>query len=356
MHRSRITLSFLVLISLLTSAMFSVRANESERDVKVASYNMYLGADLSDIFFAQSQFELVTEVGEAYTDMQAGLPLERIDEIADQIASGEPDVVALQEVALWRFGFPQDPAPAEAVAYDFLQILLDRLADRGLHYTPVAIQTNLDAELTGVFGPESALDVRYTDRLVMIARADLSTSRIKIEGSANGTFETLLTVPLLGTPFAIPRGWTSVDIKHRGKTYRIVNAHLEAFHPSVQFVQALELLAGPTVTELPVLLTGDFNSGPNYEPATYSLLVGSGFTDVWTVVGSGGPGYTWPLSQESPAAIVSPVLRIDHMLTRGSLTLSNMDLLGEDPTLDLTISQMRPSDHAGLIATVVLEP
>lgn len=356
MYRSKFTLSFLVLVSIFSSATFSVRANESERDLKVASYNMYLGADLSEIFFAQSQDQLVAEVGEAYTDMQAGLPLERIDEIADQIASGSPDIVALQEVALWRFGFPQDPAAAEAVAFDFLQILLDRLAARGLYFTPVAIQTNLDAELTGVFGPESALDVRYTDRLVIIARADLSTSRLKIEGSANGTFQTLLTVPLLGTPFSIPRGWTSVDIKHRGKTYRVVNAHLEAFHPLVQFVQAQELLVGPTVTDLPVVLTGDFNSGPTYEPAAYSLLIGSGFTDVWTVVGSGGPGNTWPLSQESPAAIVDPFMRIDHMLTRGSLTLSNMDLLGEDPDLDLTISGVRPSDHAGLIATVVLEP
>lgn len=356
MHRSRITLSFLMLVSIFTSATFNVRANESERDVKVASYNMYLGADLLDIFLAGSQEELVAEVGEAYTDVIAGRPQERIDEIADQIAAGAPDVVALQEVALWRFGFPQDPAPAEAVAFDFLQILLDRLAARGLHYTAVSVQTNLDAELTGVFGPTSALDIRYTDRLVIIARADLSTSRLKIESSDNGTFDTLMPVSLLGTQIYIPRGWASVDIKHRGKTYRIVNAHLEAFHPGIRFAQALELLGGPVVTDLPVILTGDFNSGPTFEPQTYSLLVGSGFTDVWTVVGSGGPGYTWPLSAESPATILSPFMRVDHMLTRGSITLSNMDVLGEDPVLDLTVSEMRPSDHAGLIATVVLEP
>lgn len=356
MHRSRMTLSFLILTFVL-SPVANLRANESDREVKVATYNMYLGADLLDIFLSSSPQELVAEVGEAFTDVQASRPLERIDEIADQIAAGAPDVVGLQEVALWRYGSPKDPAPAEAVAYDFLQILLDRLAARGLHYAPVAIQTNLDAELTGV-GEGFALDIRYTDRLVVIARTDLQTSRLKVENTATGTFQTLFPVSILGgDPILIQRGWASVDIKQRGKTYRFVNAHLEAFYDPIQNAQAVELLTGPTNTDLPVILAGDFNSDPAINGLSYSILLGGGFTDVWTAVGSGGAGYTWPLSPENPAVKIDPFQRVDYIMSRGGMTLSAMDIIGEDKVLDLTSpSSFRPSDHAGLIATVVLEP
>lgn len=355
MHRSKFTLSFLMLVSLL-SPVTALRANESDRVVKVATYNMYLGADLADIFAATSELELVMEVGEAYTDMAAGLPQERIDEIADQIATGAPDVVGLQEAALWRIGAPFDQAPAEMVTYDFLQMLLDSLEARGAHYAPVAVQTNLDAELTGVFGPTSALDIRYTDRLAIIARTDLQTSRLKLEGTQTGTFPTLLPVSLLGQTIYISRGWASVDIKHRGKTYRFVNAHLEAFYDPVQNAQALELLAGPANTDLPVILSGDFNSDPAVNGLSYYIMLNGGFTDLWSTVGSGGPGFTWALSEENPATITDPTQRVDHIMTRGSVTPSAIDVIGEDRDLDLTVSSLRPSDHAGLIATFALEP
>ena len=356
MHRSRITLSFLMLVSLL-SPVAALRANESDREIKVATYNMYLGAELLDIFLSSSPEELVAEVGEAYSDMQAGRPDERIDEIADQIATASPDVVGLQEVALWRTGEPFDPAAAETVAYDYLQMLLDSLAERGAHYAPVAVQTNLDRELTGFFPAAPPLDIRYTDRVAILARTDLQTSRLKLEGTQTGTFKVLLPVLLLGNPLEIPRGWASVDIKHRGRIYRFVNAHLEAFDDTVQYYQALELLQGPTNTDMPVILAGDFNSDPIFNGASYNALLGGGFTDIWTAAGSGGAGHTWPLSPENPAVILTPFWRVDHIMARGSVTLSSIDVIGEDPLLDLTTpSSFRPSDHAGLTATVLLEP
>src|SRR5688572_3950518 len=164
MMRTKLTAGLLTLVLVFCSAAPAVMANEADREVTVMTYNMYLGADLLDIFGSQSELELVFEVGEAFSDVQAGKPLERIDEIAEQIAAGSPDVVGLQEVALWRTGAPGHPAPSETVAYDFLQILLDRLAARGANYTAVAVQTNLDAELTGFFPAAPPMDIRYTDR------------------------------------------------------------------------------------------------------------------------------------------------------------------------------------------------
>src|SRR5215204_235863 len=209
----------LILLGLLCVGNLPAQGSNSERTIKVVTYNMYLGADFADIFASQSQAELVTEVAEAYSDMLAGNVPERIDEIADQIAIGSPDVVGLQEVALWRFGAPFDPSPATAVKYDFLDMLIKRLEARGLNYAPVIVQTNLDAELPGVFSATEALDIRYTDRVAIIARTDLNTSELKIEGSSSGNFATNLPLPLLGTEILILRGWTAVDVKHRGKKY-----------------------------------------------------------------------------------------------------------------------------------------
>ena len=352
------TARILVLIIFISICAPFVQANESERQIKVMTYNMYLGTDVAEVFGSQTVEQLLAEVAEAYLTVQAGNPPERIDEIADQIATASPDVVGLQEVALWRYGYPDgDLTSSEAVAYDFLQILLEKLKDRGAHYAAISVQTNLDAELTGYFGPGSYLDVRYTDRDVIIARTDLPTSELKIEGTAAGTFQTRIPVSILGQPpIFVTRGWTSADIKHRGKTYRFVNAHLEAFSDEAQYYQAYELLQGPTNTEIPVILTGDFNTDPVVNPATYSLLLSGGFSDVWLLAGPGGSGFTWPLSTEDVATISEPSQRVDYIMTRGAVTLSDMEVVGEDGSLDLTTSLLRPSDHAGLIATLVLQP
>jgi endonuclease/exonuclease/phosphatase family metal-dependent hydrolase len=330
-------------------------ANESERQVKVMTYNMYLGTDVGEIFGSQSVEELLSEVGEAYITVQAGDPSERIDKIADAIVSASPDVVGLQEVALWRYGYPGDPAAAETVGYDFLELLLEKLKDRGAHYAAISVQTNLDAELTGFFGPETFLDVRYTDRDVIIARTDLQTSELKIDGTSAGAFQTLLPISILnGPPVSVTRGWNSADIKHRGKTYRFINTHLESFSDLVQYYQALELLSGPANTETPVILVGDLNTDSAINPNTYSLLLGKGFSDAWSD-GPNAAGFTWPLSGEDPLTILTPSQRIDYVLARGPVALSQIEVVGEDPTLDLTPFLRRPSDHAGLVANILLE-
>jgi len=356
MNNIRRTIAVFLAINLFLLSGIQTFADNSDRTVKVMTYNMYLGADFTDIFTAQSPGELVTEVAEAFTDVQAGNVPERIDEIADQIETGSPDLVGLQEVALWRVGFPQDPAPATTVAFDFLQILLDRLAARGLHYAPVAIQTNLDAELTGVFSPTYALDIRYTDRVVILARTDLSTSEFVLENTEAQNFAVNLPITLLGTTIIVLRGWTSADVKHRGKHYRFINAHLESFYEPVQFAQAAELLQGPGNTAVPVILAGDFNSDAAAGGASYQLLTGNGFSDAWLSVPTADPGYTWALSGEIPNATTLPTQRVDFILTRGAISHSTADVVGESLADDLTPSGFRASDHAGVTASLILMP
>src|SRR5215204_1633656 len=138
--KKRILQKSLYLVFLSCALMFTVGIGNlsaqlkenRDRDLKVMTRNLYPGTDFDEIFAAGTPEELVAEVAEAYGEMEAGLPAERIAGIADEIQAASPDLVGVQEAALWRIGAPFDPSPAENVTYDFLQLLLDELAARGL--------------------------------------------------------------------------------------------------------------------------------------------------------------------------------------------------------------------------------
>ncbi len=339
------------------SAKPTAKANNRDRELSVMTRNMYLGTDFGEIFAAQTGEELVSEVAEAYSEVEASRPAERIAGIANEIEANSPTLVGLQEVALWRIGAPFNPSPAETVTYDFLQLLLNELNRRGLHYAPVAIQTNFDAEVPAVFSPTNAFDVRFTDRLVVLARTDLKTSQFKLEGTQAQQFTTNLTLPTptLGT-LTIPRGWISVDVKMRGKTYRFVNTHLESFSPIINYIQAAELLQRAGSTNLPLIFAGDFNSDAEANDSTYQLLLSAGLRDVWEATHPNDPGFTWALFLDNPYAFTTPTQRLDLILIRGEIDALDADVVGENPATDRTPSGLMRSDHAGVTASLRLKP
>ncbi len=339
------------------SANFNAQANNRDRELSVMTRNMYLGTDFDEIFAAQTPEQLVAEVAEAYTEVGASLPAERIAGIASEIQVAAPTLVALQEVALWHVGAPFDPSPAENVTYDFLQLLLDELNERGLHYAPIAIQSNFDAEVPAVFGPAAALDVRFTDRLVVLARTDLNVSQFKIESVQTQQFTTNLafTSPTLGT-LTIPRAWISTDVKMRGKTFRFVNGHLESFSPLINTIQASELIQTAGGTNLPLIFAGDFNSDAANNGASYQLLLSAGLTDAWTSTRGNEPGLTWALFLTNPSVYVNPTQRLDLVMIRGEVDAIEMDVVGENPVTDRTPSGLLRSDHAGVTSLVKLRP
>ena len=345
----------LIVTSIFLVGILPAHANGSDRDLRVMTYNMYLGTDFTEIFRSQSNEELLAEVAESFGDVQNGIPAERVGSIADQIGAAHPTIVGLQEVALWRTGAAFDPAPATDVSFDFLQMLMDAMVARGLHYRAAVVQTGFDAELPAV-GPNIFADVRYTDRNVILVRTDLKISQLKIEETNAQDFQTLLTLPLFIGNVTIQRGWTSVDAKVRGKKYRFINAHTEAFHPGVEYAQSAELLQGPASTTLPVILAGDLNSDAENSGASYLLFLSAGFSDTWNLMHPAEHGYTWPLFIESPDVFTSPSQRLDLILIRGPITAENADVVGEDPALDVTPSGLRPSDHAGVTAAILLQP
>jgi endonuclease/exonuclease/phosphatase family metal-dependent hydrolase len=315
--------------------------------------NLYLGTDLSEIFAAQSQSDLLFKVGEAFADVQDGDPTARIGAIADGIAGARPDLVGLQEVALWQTGPFLDPAPATHTAYDFLQLLLDALEARGLRYAPAAVLKNFEAEAPAL-GAAGPFDLRYTQRDAVLARADLPTSQLKVGGAQARHFDVNLsfTHPLLGQ-ITIPRGWISLDVKKRGKSYRFVNTHLESFSPLVNYVQASELLHTAADTDLPLLVAGDFNADAAAGDATYQLLLSTGLQDAWAVTHPGELGNTWPLFLTDPFTYTTPTQRLDLVLFRGEVTPVSAEVVGEE---NVAHARPMPSDHAGVAAAFELEP
>ena len=142
-----------------------------------------------------------------------------------------------------------------------------------------------------------------------------------------------------------------MDAKIRGQTFRFVTTHLDSLSPVVRLLQAGELLSGPAATELPVVLVGDFNSAPDGLDPTYSLFVGSGFTDAWATSHPAEAGFTCCQSPSllNPLSLLSS--RIDFVLSRGIRDLHDAETLGEEPE-DRTTSGLWPSDHAGVAATL----
>lgn len=328
---------------------------DSPRRVTVLTRNLYLGADLNPIFGATTPAQLFAAVGAAFANVQAtNFPLRSV-RIANEIVRWHPDFVGLQEAVIWRTGPLLDPAPATAVRYDFLKILLDRLARRGLHYRPVAIHTGFDGEAPGSLG----FDVRLTDRDVLLVNAD---SHLKLSHAEAHSFSTNLTIPspVLGTVTAL-RGWTQVDVKLRGKSFRLIETHLETeAAPPIQVAQAAELLAGPAHTAMPVLMVGDFNSAADGSTTvTYANLAHADLKDAWVVAHRGNPGFTCCQAADLANPVSTLSERIDLVLFRGRFSggftfhVERAARLGARSIS--MIGGLWPSDHAGVVVRFGVE-
>lgn len=321
--------------------------------VRLMTRNLYQGADLSPVFAATTPTQFIIEVGAAYGRMQATNFPERADSIASDIQEGRPDLVGLQEAVLIRTQVPSDgPAtPATYVAYDFIQILLDKLAARGLHYHTAAVQTGSDVEVPGLLAT-GLMDVRLTDRDAILVRDDVSG--FALSTAQGGQFTAKLPI---STPFgalSIPRSWVSVDVTFNdGNKIRILSTHLDPISPVIQSLQGAELLSGPGNTALPLVFLGDFNSNADGTgTSTYGDLIAAGMKDAWTILGEGS-GFTCcqDASLLNPNSNLSR--RIDLVLFHGNFKVQDIELVGNTQD-DRTTSGLWPSDHAGIVAKLKL--
>src|SRR5215217_3794511 len=333
--------------------------------ITVVTRNLYLGANLDQAIaaiFSGNPDAIIQAATATWASVMATNFPERAEVLADEIAHSQPQLVGLQEVSLYRTGppdtFSENPMPAKRVRLDYLEILLQELNERGLHYAPVAITKNFDVENPGYTAPGVLQDIRLTDRDVILARTDLPSSELKLSNVQMTNFRTNASLPIgtTGQYLTIWRGWNSVDVKVNDKQFRFINTHLEQegpFNP-IQVAQGNEILEGPAQTNVPVILVGDFNSrADGTGTLTYSSLTGAGFADAWSVTHPAQLGNTFGHEPLLLNTTVNLTQRIDLVLFRGSVSAVDADVVGDELD-DRTPSGLWPSDHAGLIATLRL--
>ena len=328
--------------------------------VTVMTRNMDAGTDLNYILAATDQGSLLAGIGATLAEVKAsGIPA-RASRLADEIATHKPDLIALQEVTLWRTG-PLLQPPATEVLYDQLDLLMAELTKRKLHYGIVAVQSLLDAEVPV---PAEGIDLRMTDRNVILARIDLPQSQFDITNVQTHRYKTIFTFgsPLLGE-FVEPMGWMSLDVEVLKSKFRFVNTHLESTSvpqgDKIQMAQVDELLAALASPGMPVILAGDFNSnaqpGPEDTGAVRKIVL-AGFPDTWTWANLGDPGYTWPLFGEDQASgPTTPNERIDIIFTGGDIYFwfgRDLNVLSAERT---GVTAPWASDHAGVVVKVRLK-
>jgi endonuclease/exonuclease/phosphatase family metal-dependent hydrolase len=339
----------LVLASLLSFAFAVVPALASDSKVKVMTRNLYLGTDLSPVLAARSTEEFLIAVSAAFAEVQATNFPERAQRLADEIDENKPLLIGLQEVAIWRSQFPADfsrTPNATTIEYDFLELLLAALDERGLHYSPVIVAARADVEAPGLT-PTGLKDYRLTMQDVILIQTDSHGKKVELSNIIEHQYAQNVVIGTFVGPVVFTRGWATVDVTIDRTTFRFANTHLEAFAEAIRLAQAAELVAGPVNTELPVIIVGDFNAAPG--TPTYTLLASAGFTDAAAEEDGDDAGLTCCQAANLRNAESELHSRVDLVLFRGNINSKDVDRVGYREE-DRTVSGLWPSDHAGVVA------
>jgi endonuclease/exonuclease/phosphatase family metal-dependent hydrolase len=337
-------------------------AASKARTVDVMTRNLYLGADLTPVILALALNPPAVPAAASATwaAVQATKPEERMAAIADEIVEERPAVVGLQEVTRWT---TYSATGTPTVRYDFLELLLKALADRGVVYHEVAGATanNFASPPIPLAAGSGAAAVSLADRDVILRR-----DGVKTWNAHNGNFTNILSFPLAGgAALPVARGWGSVDVRTKLATFRFVNSHLEAFGipgvdaEALRYLQVGELLAAQQQIaadhgDLPAAYVGDYNSSAPTGIAYQRLVAGVG-SDAWIDANPGQPGLTCCFDAEVDDPNDPLTSRIDLIVIDDDITAKDAEVIGEE-VADMTTSGLWPSDHAGVVATLVVEP
>lgn len=340
---------------------------EASDALRVLSRNVFLGADLEPVVGAAATGDpnaIAMAVARAWAQIEANDFAVRARVIAREIAASGADVIGLQEVALFHTQFPGDGPNSLAtdVAYDYLQIILDELEARGSRYSVAASGASIQVELPAAdpTSPTGVMDVRYTDRDVVLVREG-----VEVLGSESDIYAQALPVPgPLG--ISLPRAYNRVDLVHRGQRYHFVNTHLETDEASIQVqtAQAIELANMLDPVPVPTIVVGDLNGQPTVEndgTQVYALMEGAGFVDAWTATGSSSnpDGYTCCFDKDLDADPADQLYeRIDYVFARGAsekpMEFWDAFTVGAGDRYGVVSGDRRPADHAGVFAAVTL--
>ena len=367
----------------------------------VMSRNLYLGADLTPALQANTIDQAINAGGEIVNQVHATkFPSVRAASIAAEIKKRKPDIVGLQEAALWRTG-PVNLAASlgtpvatqvDPQGGDFLADLLSAVNSgskkaakkgkkkKGVRYTLAVVKPEFDFELpvnddgngNGLSGADH--NERLTMRDAILVRKGVG---VKFSGATTGTFDTLLRVTLAGgvRTVDVTRGWAALNVKARGRNLHVVDAHLEAFDSQgsnttnqgttlgrgdIRAAQAAQLVTpqpngAVRAGKIPTILIGDMNSDddtvqPNGDRNAYAALVAGGFTERSTA-NPLGCCLNDPFLVGGPNSINDFDHQVDHVLAnRSKVKFVKGFVDGRAP-----VNGLYPSDHAALTSVLKIK-
>jgi hypothetical protein len=379
--------------TIVAAALLGTSSLAAASEIDVMTQNQNVGADLGPVLLAamadlsnpEAQIAFNAAVVDTLKKIAATRPAERARALATQIALRNPDVAGLQEA--YEFNcLPYPGYELQGMGCDDPAIkgaFSNRLADvaAALHdrYVVAGKVTNLKIATIpfSVNGFPALLSM--ADRDAILVRRGLSASWVNFapygacaKPSDQGC-NYLTAPPIFQTalgPIAIERGFLAVDVKVKGRDYRVFNTHLEQrfLDPSLpatrllQVGQAGELASTALATwdgVKPLIVLGDFNSDPRDTipgpyPTPYMIFAGNGFTDVWTLRWHFGPGFTCCQDEDLLNPRSKLYERIDLIFSRTRPSrVEEMFLLGSTPfekTRPFGRGGLWPSDHAALAA------
>lgn len=331
--------------------------------IKAMTRNLYLGTDLIPIALAPSLAEFEQAASAGFDQVQATDFPARAKLIAREIKRTKPDLIGLQEAALWRTG-PKDGVSGNAttVAYDYIKLLRRELRRQGQRYGVASVTREADIE-----GPTAEdFDVRLTMRDAILVR---KRPGLRVVGRGGDNYESLLQLPTQAGTFTSTRGYAYADMvlktrsgkgkRKRVKThrFRFVDTHLEAYGDEIREAQAAELVGpdGPVAGRKTVIVAGDFNSDPaegQPQPEAWHIVESSSLRDTWPWLYPNRPGHS--CCTRGPALMDPPRPspfdhRIDDIFAQGALRPLNARIVGTNPATSRTRSGLWASDHGGLV-------
>lgn len=322
-------------------------------DVTVMSQNLYVGADVDLVIAALStpdpSDDLPALLFAIETLGKTAFPA-RVEAIADKIARTRPHAVGLQEVSEINIDLQPLGVPV-FVSQDFLALLQDALARRGLHYAVAGTSNNIDVSLVGGL-------VRLVDHDALL----IDTDRVIVNSASGQTFAVNLGPIAPGV--SLVRGWVWARTSIHGRAYTFATAHTEAnlagappgLVASIRAAQVGEMVA-TLATDERVILVGDLNDQPG--SPMYGVLTDAGYTDSWAALRPGRKGLTCCHLADLSDPVARFDQRIDYVFSRGitrdhGKLFGRIERYGDVPSdrLDGPDSKIWPSDHAGLVAAI----
>jgi Endonuclease/Exonuclease/phosphatase family len=313
---------------------------EPTTSLRVATWNLYLGADLALLFDAHDLDELAARVRVVRRQLEATRFDERARAAAAVLARERPHLVGLQEVARWTSSplAPDGSLGDERVLVDFLPTLLAALDEAGCRYAAHAVNQNFSGAM-----PVSVSEwMGVTGANVTLVRGD-----VEVLGERTAPFETrhVVVTAVDGVSFPVVRSWGSVEVRVAGSVVRFVNTHTEAYDARVRDEQRDEVLAAHADPAVPTVLVGDLNARPD------QVGVPAPWRDAWDRGEGAGPTCGQGAELADPVSTLSE--RIDYVWVRDA-TVRGCRVVGDAPGDRTEPHGLWPSDHAAVVADLEL--